>query len=126
MDSTRNENRRKYRKNKLQKYGRKFAMPFEFPIALALTSQNPQFALAVVNLVEDSRIIITIAESKTTTTTTTTEKYTQRVEQSTVGSEGGVNSSQVVSQGVVEGQPQVSTEETYTTDIFYQVQEHGY
>ena len=96
----------------------KFAMPFEFPIALALTSQNPQFALAVVNLVEDSRIIITIAESKTTTTTTTTEKYTQRVEQSTVGSEGGVNSSQILSQGVVEGQPQSTTEETYTTDIF--------
>ena len=39
-----------------------------------MTSQNPQFALAVVNLVKDSRITITIAESETTVTTTTTEK----------------------------------------------------
>ena len=47
----------------------KFSMPFEFTIALAMTSQNPQFALAVVNLVKDSRIVVTIAESKTTVTT---------------------------------------------------------
>lgn len=53
----------------------KFSMPFEFTIALAMTSQNPQFALAVVNLVKDSRIVITIAESKTTTTINKTETY---------------------------------------------------
>ena len=53
----------------------KFSMPFEFTIALAMTSQNPQFALAVVNLVKDSRIVVTIAESKTTTTTNTIESW---------------------------------------------------
>lgn len=53
----------------------KFSMPFEFTIALAMTSQNPQFALAVVNLVKDSRIVVTIAESKTTTTTNKIQTY---------------------------------------------------
>ena len=44
----------------------RFSMPFEFPIALAQVTQNPQFALAVVKLVKKSKIVITIAESKTT------------------------------------------------------------
>lgn len=95
----------------------KFAMPFEFPIALAMTSQNPQFALAVVNLVKDSRIIITIAESKTTTTTTNTEKYYETVTKTTNDAEGNFKAS-TVSEGWAESEPQVTTEETYSTDIF--------
>lgn len=91
----------------------KFSMPFEFPIALAMTSQNPQFALAVVNLVKDSRIIIRIAESETITTTTVTEHYDQVITQTT--EEGG---SKVVYQGEGQGTPQVTTETTYSTDIF--------
>lgn len=87
----------------------KFAMPFEFPISLALATQNPQFALAVVNLVKDSKIVITIAESKTTTTTTNTESYTRTV----ADEEGNVESQENVS-----AEPQVSTEEVYSTDIF--------
>ena len=87
----------------------KFAMPFEFPLILALISQNPQFALAVVNLVKDSRIVITIAESKTTTTTTNTESYTR-----TVVDEDG----KIISQSNESTEPQVSVEETYTTEVF--------
>lgn len=49
----------------------KYTMPFEFVISLALVTQNPNFALAVVDLVKDSKIVITIAESKTTITTET-------------------------------------------------------
>lgn len=87
----------------------KFSMPFEFPIALALTTQNPQFALAVVNLVKDSKIVITIAESTTTTTTTNTESYTKTV----ADEEGNVESQENVS-----AEPQVSTEVVNSTDIF--------
>lgn len=86
----------------------KFSMPFQFPVYLAMTTQNPQFALAVVNLVKESRIVITIAESKTTTTTTTTESYYRTT----------TRGSQVVSAGQVQGEPQVSVEETYSTEIF--------
>ena len=96
----------------------KFAMPFEFPIALAMTSQNPQFALAVVNLVKDSRITITIAESKTTTTTTVTEHYDQKVEKVTPGEEGEGNIVETISETEEQGEPQVTIEETYATDIF--------
>ena len=91
----------------------KFSMPFEFPVALALASQNPQFALAVVNLVKDSRIVIRIAESETITTTTVTEHYHKRVTQSTKDGDY-----EVVSDGEEQGQPQVTTETTQTTDIF--------
>ena len=95
---------------------KKFAMPFEFPIALALTSQNPQFALAVVNLVEDSRIIITIAESATTTTKTVTEHYHETIQSSTTGN----GSNQVTFEGESDGQgePQTTTETTYSTSVF--------
>ncbi len=95
----------------------KFAMPFEFPIALAMTSQNPQFALAVVDLVEDSRIIITIAESSTTTTRTVTEHYDEKVEQ-TIYKEDGTKEESVLSEGEKSGEPQVTTETTYSTNIF--------
>lgn len=95
----------------------KFAMPFQFPIALAMVSQNPQFALAVVNLVKDSRIVITIAESKTTTTTTDTEKYHETVTQTIRDGNDNVNS-HVISEGDKSGEPQVNVEETYTTEIF--------
>ena len=37
----------------------KFGMPFEFPVALALVTQNPQFCLAVVKLVKKSKIVRT-------------------------------------------------------------------
>ena len=94
----------------------KFAMPFEFPIALALTSQNPQFALAVVNLVEDSRIIITIAESATTTTTTVTEHYHETIQSSTTGN--GSNKVTFEGEGDGQGAPQVTTETTYSTSVF--------
>ena len=87
----------------------KFSMPFEFPACLAMISQNPQFALAVVNLVKDSKIVITIAESKTTTTTTNTESYTRTV----VDEEGNI-----VSQTEESAEPQVSVEEVDSTDIF--------
>ena len=110
----------------------KFAMPFEFPIALAMTSQNPQFALAVVNLVKDSRITITIAESKTTTTTTVTEHYDQKIEKITPREERESsntvetisetekqgNTVEIISETEEQGEPQVTTEETYSTDIF--------
>ena len=87
----------------------KFSMPFEFPACLAMVSQNPQFALAVVKLVKDSKIVITIAESKTTTTTTNTESYTRTV----ADGEGNVES-----QNNESAEPQVSVEEVYSTDIF--------
>ncbi len=86
----------------------KFAMPFEFPIYLAMVSQNPQFALAVVKLVKESRIVITIAESKTTTTTTNTESYHQVVK---------VNGN-VTQSSDVQGEPDVKVEETYSSDVF--------
>ena len=91
----------------------KFAMPFEFPISLALISQNPQFALAVVKLVKDSRIVITIAESKTTTTTTNTETYTETIN---VSKDGQVTN--ILDQSGVQGSSTTSTEETYSTEIF--------
>lgn len=53
----------------------KFAMPFEFPIILANITHNPQFCLAVVKLVKKSKMVVTIAESKTTTTTTERTNY---------------------------------------------------
>ena len=87
----------------------KFSMPFEFPACLAMVSQNPQFALAVVKLVKDSKIVITIAESKTTTTTTNTESYTRTV----ADGEGNIES-----QNNESAEPQVSVEEVYSTDIF--------
>ena len=96
----------------------KFAMPFEFPIALALTTQNPQFALAVVDLVKDSRITITIAESKTTITTTVTEHYNEKIEEITPGKEGNPDTVQIVSEGETNGEPQVKTEEIYSTETF--------
>ena len=96
----------------------KFAMPFEFPIALALTSQNPQFALAVVNLVEDSRIIITIAESATTTTTTVTEHYHETIEENIPGDENTEAQTNLVSEGDKQGEPQITTTTTYSTNIF--------
>lgn len=96
----------------------KFAMPFQFPVALALTTQNPQFALAVVNLVKESRIVITIAESETTTTTTVTEHYDQTVTQTTPGNGENPDQTQHVSSGRGQGTPQVTTETTYSTDIF--------
>ena len=96
----------------------KFAMPFEFPIALALTSQNPQFALAVVNLVEDSRIIITIAESATTTTTTVTEHYHEKIEENIPGDENTEAQTNLVSEGDKQGEPQITTTTTYSTNIF--------
>ena len=86
----------------------KFAMPFEFPIYLAMVSQNPQFALAVVKLVKESRIVITIAESKTTTTTTNTQSYHEVVKVN-----GDVTSSRDV-----QLEPDVNIEETYSTEIF--------
>ena len=96
----------------------KFAMPFEFPIALAMTTQNPQFALAVVNLVKDSRITITIAESKTTTTTTVTEHYDQRVVKRTPGEEGEPSKIETISESKEQGSPQVTTDVSYSTEIF--------
>lgn len=95
----------------------KFAMPFEFPIALAMTSQNPQFALAVVNLVKDSRMVVTIAETKITTTTTVTEYYDQTVTQTTLQADGTQGQSHTTG-GTGQGTPQVSTEVTYSTEIF--------
>ena len=53
----------------------KYAMPFEFPATLALSTQNPQFALALVNLVKNSKIVIGIMESKTEKYTTITTEY---------------------------------------------------
>ena len=97
---------------------KKFAMPFEFPIALALTSQNPQFALAVVNLVEDSRIIITIAESTTTTTTTVTEHYHEKIEEMIPGDKNTIAQTNLVSEGDKQGEPQTTTTTTYSTNIF--------
>lgn len=96
----------------------KFAMPFEFPIALAMTSQNPQFALAVVNLVKDSRITITIAESSTTTTTTVTEHYDQKVERRILREEGKGSTTEIISESKEQGRPRVTTDVTYSTEIF--------
>ena len=95
----------------------KFAMPFEFPISLALVSQNPQFAVAVVNLVKESRIVITIAELKTTSTTTNTERYHETVRQTTINDNDNFRT-HIISEGDGEDEPQVSVEETYSTDIF--------
>ena len=85
----------------------KYSMPFEFPIALAMVTQNPQFALAVVNLVKDSKLIVTIAESKTTTITTVTQTYTEKVEKKVNGEFVEISNS--------EKEEQIST----NTEVFY-------
>lgn len=95
----------------------KYAMPFEFPITLASVSQNPQFAMAVVNLVKRSKIVIAITESKTTITTTNTMRYQETVvTQDTTGNGGN----QTAGDGTREVtlNPQVSVEEIYSTDIY--------
>ncbi len=91
----------------------KFSMPFEFTIALAMTSQNPQFALAVVNLVKDSRIVVTIAESKTTRTTNTTDTY--HINKVITNIETG-EVSETNEDNVTEYEPEV--EESYYTSVF--------
>ena len=55
----------------------KYAMPFEFPLALALITQNPNFILAVIDLAQESRMVVTIAESKVVTRTVVKESYTE-------------------------------------------------
>ena len=55
----------------------KFAMPFEFPLALALITQNPNFILAVIDLAQESRMVVTIAESKVVTNTVIRESYVE-------------------------------------------------
>ena len=57
----------------------KYSMPFEFPIALAMSTQNPQFTLALVNLVKDSKIVVGILETRVeveTEKTYTSKRYT--------------------------------------------------
>ena len=55
----------------------KYAMPFEFPLALALITQNPNFILAVIDLAQESRMVVTIAESKVVTNTVIRESYVE-------------------------------------------------
>lgn len=91
----------------------KFSMPFEFTIALAMVSQNPQFALAVVNLVKDSRIVIAIAESVTTTTTNVTYTYTEEKTTTDLETETTETTSENKS---VDYEPEV--EKSYYTSVF--------
>lgn len=93
----------------------KFSMPFEFTIALAMVSQNPQFALAVVDLVKDSRIVVTIAESKTTVTTNTT--YSYNVLEQKMDPETGIMTSMTVGETIEEEQEPI-VEESYYTSVF--------
>ena len=93
----------------------KFSMPFEFTIALAMVSQNPQFALAVVDLVKDSRIVVTIAESKTTVTTNTT--YSYNVLEQKLDPETGIMNSMTVGETIEEEQEPI-VEESYYTSVF--------
>ena len=92
----------------------KFGMPFEFPVALAQVTQNPQFCLAVVKLVKKSKIVITIAESKTTVVTHKTINYN-------MSSELRKNDGTVeIKNTNVPGETKLpdETTETYSTDIF--------
>ena len=58
----------------------KYSMPFEFTIALAYISQNPQFALAVVNLVKESHIVISIAETRVERQVHTVHTYREMIQ----------------------------------------------
>lgn len=54
---------------------RKYTMPFEFPLAMMLVSQNAEFSMGIVNLALDTDMIITIQDNTTKTKITTLEKY---------------------------------------------------
>ena len=92
----------------------KFAMPFEFPIILANITQNPQFCLAVVKLVKKSKMVVTIAESKTTTTTT--ERTNYKLSTELHKDDGTV---QKISENVDQTtEPTSKVDEDYSTTIF--------
>lgn len=91
----------------------KYAMPFEFPVALAQVTQNPGFCLAVVKLAKKSRIIITIAESKTITTTKEWQNYDATT---TVNyDDGKVEGPSTKS---IQTEPTEKTEEFCTTSVY--------
>lgn len=92
----------------------KFAMPFEFPVALAQITQNPQFCLAVVKLVKKSKIVITIAESKTTVVTH--KKIDYNMSSELRKKDGTVETKATNEPG--EAKLPDETTETYSTDIF--------
>lgn len=94
----------------------KFSMPFEFPISLAMISQNPQFVLAVVNLVKESKIVITIAENKITTTTTTTHKYDEEIHKTWTDENG--NPHEEITSTPNKQEVSENVEVTYTTNVF--------
>lgn len=91
----------------------KFSLPFEFSISLAMVTQNPQFVLAVVNLVKNSKIVITIAESKTITTTETVYSYHRNVTETTTGT--GVSTSIANEDG---SETSSDTKTIYSTQVF--------
>lgn len=90
----------------------RFTMPFEFPLTLALVSENPQFGLAIVNLVKNSKMVVTIAESKTTTTTTTTYNYTQTIKRKNLITGLETETSEKKSETTV------NTQESYYSNVF--------
>lgn len=54
----------------------KYTTKMNFLINLTLISQNPEFVSAVVDLIKDTRIEVTIMDNTTTTVTTETDSYT--------------------------------------------------
>lgn len=90
----------------------KFSMPFEFPISLAMVTQNPQFALALVNLVKNSKMVVTIAESVTVTTVDTVHSYHEKITKINTGT----NIPEVVSEGTHSSQDE-NVEVTNSTQV---------
>ena len=96
----------------------KFSMPFEFPLALALISQNPQFSLAVVDLVKESRMVVTIAESEVITEKQVDISYDQIVTFSEPLEPFIDVPTTMTSHHDEEADPQPEPEYNYSTNIF--------
>lgn len=62
-----------YQKINYQSQVKKYAMPIEFPLSLLVITENPGFCEEILELVEDSKIVIEIHDNQTTTTTV--QKY---------------------------------------------------
>lgn len=93
---------------------RKYTMPFEFPLAMMLVSQNAEFSLGIVNLALDTEMIITIQDNTTKTKVTTIEKYKgyERIEKTYQTS--------ILKNGVEDKKKEI-TKSTPKTDFDYQV-----
>ena len=68
----------------------KYSMPLGFTVPLSYIVQNPKFITAVVDLVKNSKIVITIAEEQTITTVEKSREYNEMVITETKDKNGSV------------------------------------